>query len=239
MPTSSEMRALKLLVERWNAVKAQLDQLHMPQARPDDAYRIFNHIEPKIAGEVGFSVGPVVFNLPERANGRPDLFVVLLGRLHFDELKITNDSKLQIVNFATQVAYFRQKDNDLVHVYGAHYDFALNEIGHPAFHAQMRSYCERYQDVANSFDMTCTPTDRVKDILRNVRLPSAHMDFFSYVLQLSADHLIDRTSGEADLQAFRELKQAAAIVLGAAFRVPQLANTAAQACLKANHWYPL
>lgn len=240
MANQIEQRALKLLIERWNAIKTHLNRLNMPNTRPDDGQAIFALIDyPKTAGEIGFKVKSVVFNLPESANGRADLFVVVRGRLYFDEAAVRDNKLLRTLNFGTEAAYFRKKGNELAHVYGAHYDFALNKIGHPAFHAQMKSYAERFHKVAEYFDMAeCTTKDLVEGVLRTVRLPSAQMDFFSFVLQLCADHLMHEKSGKEDQAAFGDLRVESAAIHGAAYRVPQLANPAAQACLRANHWYP-
>ena len=237
MPNRFERRAIKLLVERWDAVGNQFGRLKMPCARPNDGYQIFSLIAPqRTAGEIGFEIKPVVFNLPERANGEAVLFVVVRGKLYFDEAAI-KQNVLRTLDFATEAAYFRKKADELEHVYGAHYDFARNEVGHPAFHAQMKSFAERFHQVTSAFEMTCTSKDLVDGVLRTVRLPSAQMDFFSFILQLCADHLIDKNSGPEELSAFRDLKSASAEIKGAAFLVPWLAKPAAQACLRANHWY--
>jgi hypothetical protein len=235
-----ETKTLKLVMERWNLAMAQFARLNMPRVLPGDAHAIFSIVNyPKTPDEIGIEVKPVVFNLPERANGSPNLFVVVEGRISFDESAIQNDKSLRTMGFNTRAAYFRKKADELEHVYGAHYDFAPDEIGHPAFHAQMRSYLGHNQWVVKYFEMTeCTSNDRVDRLLRNVRLPTAQMDFFSFVLQLCADHLLSKDSGEEERAAFGSLKTASASIRGAAFRVPRLANPATQECLRANHWYP-
>jgi hypothetical protein len=239
MANTLEWRAKKLLVERWNACKTSFSRLNMPGLRPTDGEEIFSLIDyPKVAGQIGFNVKSVVFNLPERANGSPDLFVVVHGRLYFDEDSIRLNL-LRTSNFATEAAYFKKKSDELIHVYGAHCDFAQDVSGHPAFHVQMRSFAGQFDQVAKYFNMTDVASrDLMGGVLRNVRLPSAQIDFFSLVLQLCADHLIDENSGAEELMAFSDLMKASAEIHGAAYLVPQLSNPSAQACLRANHWYP-
>jgi len=240
MANPLEQRARKLLVERWNAVKETLGRLNMPDPRPEDAWSLFLLMDPQPnPDEIGFEVRPVVFNFRERANHRTaDMYVVVCGRLYFDGAWIRENSLLRTRNFATEVAYFRMNNDGLDHVYGAHYDFEPNKAGHPVFHAQMRSFCERFQQIVDLYEFECKPNDLIPGVLRTVRLPSAQMDFFSFVLQLCADHLINEESGQEELAAFKDLRTASAAIQGAGFRFPGFADPAVRGCMRANHWYP-
>ena len=230
-----EQTAQKLLVEQWNAIHTQLGRLSLPAARPNDAYRIFSLIEDqKVEGQVGFEINPVTFHVPERANQTANLYIVARGRIYLDIAELEHQ-KVKTVQFGTEVGYFRKKDKTLEHVFGAHYDLAASEIGHPLFHAQMRSYSERGAVAAEEFQLDCTPSDLVKGVLRTIRLPIAQMDFFSLVLQITADHLMSRDSGEEEKQAFAQMRRLNQTMQGAGHLWPSLAS--APPCMRSFHWY--
>jgi hypothetical protein len=230
-----EERALRSLISQWENVKMLLDQLRLPAARPDDGYAIFSLIrDPQLSGQIGFDIAPVTFNVPERATQSPNLYIVADGRIYLDEQALRTERALRILNFATQVGYFRKARNGLDHIYGAHYDFTLDEIGHPIFHAQMRSFNEHASYIAQ-FQPECASTDYMKHVLRTVRLPSAQMDFFSLVLQICADHLMSKDSGKEERETFSKLRDLSRKIQGAG----HLAAAFLQAppCMRSLHWY--
>jgi hypothetical protein len=233
-----EQKALKSLVEQWNNVMTHLEKLRLPAARPDDGYRIFSLIEhPKVAGQIGFEVAPVTFNVPERAYASPDIFIVAKGRIYLDEDALKTQKALKTVNFATEVGYFRKSKTkaELDHIYGAHYDFSFDEIGHPIFHAQMKSYNERACYVTEEFQLDCTSNDLIKHVLRTVRLPIAQMDFFALVLQICADHLMSKDSPPEEIEAFADLRKVSRAIQGAGHLCANL--SAAPPCMRSVHWY--
>ena len=59
------------------------------------------------ANTVRVDCGPVVFKLCERANGFPDLYVVVEGWIRMEEA--TTGLPLRTRNFATRVGYFRSR----------------------------------------------------------------------------------------------------------------------------------
>jgi hypothetical protein len=236
-----EARGQKLLIEQWNAMKAKLDQLGRPVVRPDDGYRIFSLIEddPRTpAGQIAYCVDPVVFQVPERASDHAsNMFIVVKGRIYLDNNALKNDKVLKTMNFGTEVGYFRFKDNKLNHVYGAHYDFSLNEVGHPVFHGQMRSFNDRCAVVSENYEgIGAESLDYMEKVLRNVRLPTAQMDFFGVVLQIAADHLMNKDSSEEQKGIFEELCELSKEIQGAAHRWLELKE--AGSCMRARHWYP-
>jgi hypothetical protein len=237
---------LQTLVQQWGEVTAALAKMgRSVSVRPDDGWRIFKPVD----GSPGeFEIGPVVFNLPEvtRARGPRnlrrevalDLFIVVHGTivLRPDE----NSARgLLTEKFMTRVAYFRRQAAGLSHVYGTHCDFSLNEVGHPVFHSQLRSYCEYSKYVREQFEVAGTDDeDCVRGLLQNVRVPTAQLDVFSVFLQICADHLLGQSSGEEEKRAFDILKSKGGFLRGAAAQAPHLMSEAATSCYRATHWYP-
>lgn len=234
--TPIELRGQRLLVEQWSTVITQLGRLNLPDARPSDGHRIFTLLEwPKIPGQVAFTVNPVTFNVPERADGAANIYIVAKGRIYLDEVALRTQRMLKTVSFATEVAYFRMSSGRLNHVYGAHYDFSLGEIGHPIFHAQMKSFNDCGQLVSDAFTLDCESDDHMGKILRTVRVPTAQMDFFALVLQICADHLMSKNSSDEQLEIFEDLRKASYSIQGAGHLWTQL--TDAPPCMRTQHWY--
>lgn len=233
---SVEIQAKRLLVDQWNNVVTQLGRLNVPDTRPIDGHQIFVLIDyPKVEGQIAFTVNPVTFNVPERADGSADMYITVKGRIYLDEEAVRTNRKLTTVSFGTEVAYFRMRQGKLNHVYGAHYDFSLNEIGHPIFHAQMKSFVERGQLVSDIFTLDCESEDQIANVLRTVRVPTAQMDFFALVLQICADHLMSKNSSAEQRDAFEDLRQASYSIQGAGHLWAQLAD--APPCMRTQHWY--
>ena len=234
--TPIELKARNLLVCQWANVLTQLERLSLPEARPIDGYQIFDLIDhPKVDGQIGFNIAPVTFKVPERAHGSPDMYIVAQGRIYLDQAAIKESKKLKTVRFATEVGYFRMATGELNHVYGAHYDFSFNEIGHPVFHAQMKSYNERGQWVSDAFQLDCESKDHMAHVLRTVRLPTAQMDFFALVLQICADHLMSKDSGVEQREAFENLRKVNHSIQGAGHLWGRLVD--APSCMRSQHWY--
>lgn len=231
-----EIKAKRLLVDQWSNVVTQFGRLNLPDTRPIDGHQIFSLIEhPKVEGQIAFTVNPVTFNVPERADGSPDMYITVKGRIYLDEAAVKTQSKLTTVSFGTEVAYFRMRQGKLNHVYGAHYDFSLNEIGHPIFHAQMKSFADRGQLVSDTFTLGCAYEDHIANVLRTVRVPTAQMDFFALVLQICADHLMSKNSSVEQREAFEDLRKASYSIQGAGHLWTQL--TQAPPCMRTQHWY--
>jgi hypothetical protein len=231
----------RLLIAQWNAMKAKLDQLGQYVVRPDDGFRIFRLMEndPRTpAGQIAYWVDPVVFQVPERANDLSNnMFIVVKGRIYLDIGPLKIEKALKTMNFGTEVSYFRFKQEKLNHVYGAHYDFSFNEVGHPVFHSQMRSFNDRSTVVSENYSGIDTESlDHMAMVLRNVRLPTAQMDFFGVVLQIAADHLMNKFSNDDQKRVFEALCDISKDIQGAAHRWSELSE--AGSCMRARHWYP-
>lgn len=233
---------LQRMHNQWRETKAALASFSgSPIVRPDNEWDLLHHTGATTGDVLHFELRPVVFHLPERPNRLfPNLFVAAQGRIAIENGDCDHDSDSLVThNFSTEVGYFRQKDGGLEHVFGAHYDFARDEVGHPAFHAQMKSFADDFAPlIVREFGVAGIQDDHVEGILQGVRLPTAQMDFFSFFLQVFADHLLWANSSVAEKSAFNLLLQESIRLKGAAWRVPRLAMPPAPQCYRAGHWYP-
>lgn len=101
----------------------------------------------------------------------------------------------------------------------------------------MRSYPERVEHLEAQYQLGVTaPTDHVKDVLRTAHLPSGQMDFFTFLVQIAADHLISHDSGKEDRAAFDALRQQTTAFKGVGSLLPKLTQAA---CTRGIHWYPV
>jgi len=234
-------KILQHLVLQWENVKTSLSRMHAAtEVKPHDGYAIFKEEPHQPDGVIAFGLAPVVFRLPERANHvHPSLFVVVQGRLCFDRVSYEAGELLRTLGFSTQAGYFRL-NNNLKHVYGAHFDFSRNDLGHPVFHAQMKSFKELARHAIEFYSLENTePDDCIAGILKSVRLPCAQMDMFSLFLQIFADHLLYQGSGEEEKIAFGELLKKSCFLQGAGFQFERLGTPQARECYRALHWYPI
>ena len=205
--------------------------------KPDDGWSIFK-VSKVCGNRVEFDLAPVVFNLPERHDHTtPNLYVVMRGKLCIapDD---SDEGLLVTRSFASEVGYFLQRMRQVQHLYGAHYDFVLEDPRHPVFHAQLKSFCEMFEFVRNQFHIEGEPEDFVKGMLSGVRVPCAQMDIFSLFLQVCADHLMGSGVGPEERRAFGELLRVNEFLKGAAWQASRLSSDAAVSCYRAMHWYP-
>lgn len=221
----------------WQGIQAAIKQMHpSSQTRPRSASDIFS----PDAGSSGpkFNVGPVVFHVPERANGsEPKLYVAISGWISFGA-PLASDPRRTTLQFGTQVGYFRVKGEQLVHIYGVHYDMDETLPGHPVFHAQMSSQVGLGAEVSRLFRLQLdTGDDLPGALLRNVRTPTAQMDAFSVITQIGADHLVSEASGPEVHAAFAKLRDACDFFMGAAGRLAYLSSLPATHCYRSTHWY--
>jgi hypothetical protein len=229
------------LVTQWQVVVNTIEKLSpVASVRPDDGYALFQATRYSSPNIVGFELAPVVFNLPERANQRDaDLFIVVVGQLEIRLGESSNSKVLKTHSFTTRAGYFRRKNNELRHVYGAHYDFAINQVGHPTFHAQLRSFSELSTHIVQKYDQNDMRTvDSMEGLLKTVRLPTAQMDFFSLFLQICADHLLYEQSDPEAVEAFSTLLTKSEFLQGAGYQCNHLTVESAYSCYRSRHWYP-
>lgn len=227
------------LIEQWNALRAELQRLHhIAEIRPDDV-DVFQVLEGSSDETAAFELRPVVFNLPERATHTDNnLFIVVQGRLSFDRQTFRDEKRLLTHRFATETGYFRRTSNSLTHVFGAHFDFSADEVGHPAFHVQFKSFAELSDHVQQQYRLNLPLSDAVKGVLKTVRIPTAQMDVFSLFVQICADHLLHKDSNAQEIEAFDTLLTKSRFCQGAGFQFTRLGTDEARACYRARHWYP-
>ncbi|MFZ5616469.1 MAG: hypothetical protein ACOZAA_03990 [Pseudomonadota bacterium] len=222
----------------WKEMYAGVQRMFQASTIAPSAFaEIFQPSENAPDNEVRLTVRPFVVAVPERASHQKiELFVCVEGFIGFDKAELRNKN-LRTMNFSTRVGYFRYKPNELVHVFGAHFDFDEITPGHPIFHAQMGPQLQMCESVKKAATSVAEPTNVIEGILKNVRMPSAQMDAFSVLLQICADHLIDNNSSQVVKDEFLSLTRACDFFLGAAHRFPSLTAEKAAKCYRSLHWY--
>lgn len=237
-----EFKAISKLEAMWSATYAQLKQMKMSaEVKPDNGWDLFKAIQDHDhPNEVCIGLNPMVINVPERADDTSmDMFIVLTGRMTFDRARLAADELLTL-SFSTEAGYFRMRhDGSLRHEYGAHYDFSLNEAGHPVFHAQMKNMINFGSNIRDYLgDDQIRINDGIPNLLATVRLPCAQMDMFAFILQICADHLIAKSAQREVKVAFNELVITSTNIKGAAHRCAHVTRDAVRNCLRSYHWYP-
>lgn len=231
-------RALKLIGEAWTEVIYRMSQMNQASLiKPKTHSEIFTLDEGAPDDEVKLNFGPIVFNVPERPNkDTPNLFVVVKGWLIIEPPEV-GQKNLRTKNFGTEVAYFRKKEKNLAHIYGAHFDMDEHSPGHPIFHAQFGPKQDFIGAIHDLFKRDEEILNQVGEMLRTVRTPTAQMDIFSVITQICADHLMNKDSGHDVKNAFAQLRESSNILIGAAHRLPFLSDASAARCYRASHWY--
>jgi hypothetical protein len=234
-------RVFSLLTKEWSEVVATLQKMNpRAEVRPTDPWSAFDVMTSAAENTIRVRLNPVVFNLPERADDlNLQLYITVDGYVTFDRDLFIASGVMRTREFGTRVAYFRAMNSGLKHVFGVHYDFSRDEIGHPVFHAQMRSLSafsghvrELYTVGGDSLE------DSIEGVLKTVRVPTAQMDMFSLFLQVCADHLLHAASGVEERDAFNAFLERSAFLQGAGFQFGRLGTDAARVCYRARHWYP-
>jgi len=230
------------LVEQLEAVRDAIPRLNnSATVVPSDFQAIFQETR-NDAQVVEYEIRPFMLIMPERADDTTaEMHIVLSGRIGIDKDHFNQHGQLRTVSFATEVGYFRLKnDGTLQHVFGAHYDLTENEIGHPAFHAQLKHKFEFADVVQRKYTgQTLDPKNLMENLLKTARLPSAQMDVFSLLLQAVADHLMSpEVSTDEDKRVFSGLLGKNKQIQGRAYSIPRLQEQSAVICYRSVHWYP-
>jgi hypothetical protein len=232
----------RALVLQWEAVRACIERLNnSAKVEPSDPLGLFKIIESD-ANVVEFEIGRTLLIFPERANDTStQMHIVITGRLSIDKIHFQAHGQIRTVNFKSEAGYFRLKrDGTLQHVFGAHYDLTEDEIGHPAFHAQLKSFLDFADVVKCRYESsTLNVTNEMNNVLKTVRLPSAQMDYYSVLIQAIADHLISQShSTTENIATFRDLLAKNKSIQGRAYQIPRLQAQNAITCYRSVHWYP-
>ena len=233
-------QALKSLHLAWHAKVEGMRQLNqVSMVRPRNAEGVIRLGECVTGDIVKVDCGPAVFKLCEKAGGRPDMYVVVSGSIC---LRGSSQSpgRLQTMWFGTRVGYFRWRNGRLMYVHGVHYDMDERGGGHPVFHGQLGRAGEFASVVEDQFRLGGEVVDCVGPVLRNVRTPTAQMDFFSVCTQLCADHLMAVSpigNPPQVIAAFDGVRSACDVLQGAAHRLSYLNAGHAPSSYRSSHWY--
>lgn len=207
--------------------------------RPNTFDDIFHFTAPPHADQIALEMKPVVFQVPERADQASRMiYVAVEGRLSFNRQAIGQDEYLA-TSFATHVGYFRYKNRSLTHCYGAHYDLDASKPGHPVVHQQFQTMEHLGAVVEERFSLVVEErVDLVKPLFRQVRVPTAHIDGFSILVQICADHLLHKGSSAADVGSFKKVLQSCNVYKGVGHQIAYLNSGNAPICYRSLHWYP-
>lgn len=237
-----EVQALRRLHAAWLAKVRGMTEINqvsrvLPSA-PGEVFEVDRADTEGTTDTVKVDCGPVVFNLCERAGGRPDLYVGVQGWIRM-EARDDAQTPLQTVGFGTRVGYFRRRSARVEHVFGVHYDMDKESDGHPVFHGQAGTMDRFIATLKARFHIEAEVDNVVAKLLRNVRMPTAQMDFMSVLTQLCADHLMgSKDEREAEMMsAFESVRSACDFLLGAGHMLPQLNAGRATRCYRSSHWY--
>lgn len=183
-------------------------------------------------------MNPIALQVPERGDHpRLNIYIALCGYFYFDT-RALKDKQLVITKFGTRVAYFRKVQGRFDHVFGAHFDFSENELGHPVFHGQIKNLQDMFDVISSLLNVEGDVETGLPKVLSTVRVPTAQLDVFSLLLQVFADHLLTKRSTPEEKAAFNQLLSLAASVRGAGHLIRRLAADHVESCMSAWHWYP-
>lgn len=232
----------RALIAHWEAVRLCVERLNnSASVIPADAAGLFR-VSHSDADVLAFDIGETLLILPERAKQVSNpMHIVVKGRLTIDKKHFMTSEQLRTTHFQSEAGYFRLKtDGTLQHVFGAHYDLTQNEVGHPAFHAQLKSFLGFADIVQLRYaDTPLNVTNAMENVLKTVRLPSAQMDYFSLLIQAVADHLMSpNSSSTEDVNSFQALLGKSKSFQGRAYDIARLQEPSATACYRSVHWYP-
>ena len=233
-------RALNSLYTAWTKKIQGMQRMDQgTMVRPSTPQQVIR-VDQEVTGSIAkLDCGAAVFKLSERANAVPQMYVVVEGSICVRASDSTGTA-FQTMGFRTRVGYFRSKGDRLKHVYGVHYDMDERGDGHPVFHAQLRPAREFASVIQKEFQLNAELDDHVQPMLRNVRTPTAQMDFFSVCTQLCADHLMrgNPTDNHPDvIAAFAGVRSACDFLQGAAHGMTYLNDGRAAGCYRSYHWY--
>ncbi|MEA3052160.1 MAG: hypothetical protein QOG72_1063 [Sphingomonadales bacterium] len=222
----------------WNSFLSEIEAMG-GQARPKHPSDVFSY---GVTDE-GYLVtlAPITLRLKEKAAASECvLFVTVEGCLLFPRNAHRND--MRVVKYQTRAGYFRVLDGGkLKHVYGVHYDHDDDLPAHPVYHSQMSTMASFVQHVNAAWNaqyQAIEPDlDLMKGLLRNVRIPTAHMDPFSVLLQIASDHLVSEVSDAQVTSAYDRLRGALSTFRSSRDGAVRLDAAIDQHCFRSGHWY--
>lgn len=237
---NDEGRLNRLLERAWNDACSSARKIQQGiSIRPAAYADVFHFIASDDANRIALKMKPVVFHVPERGDWpSKQIYVVVEGELTFDRAALRADQYLA-TSFKTHVGYFRHKGRELAHIYGAHYDVDEGMIGHPVFHHQIQTMAALGEALEAQFALPIdSRPDLVQHLFRQARVPTAHVDVFSIIAQICADHLLHKGSGAGEKGSFKRVLQSCNVYKGVGHRVARLNSGDAPTCYRSLHWYP-
>ena len=231
-------RALRMFCNAWQNNIMNIRRMgQVTDVKPLDPQRVFTATESETDGTLRIDCGPAAFMLSEKPNSTSTIYVGVKGWISVNETG-QEDVPFYTMDFGTKVAYFRSNKDGVAHIYGVHYDMDTTGAGHPVFHSQFQPMTELFEIVRDQLGICGEPEDCVGRVLRNVRTPTAQMDFFSVFTQLCADHLMRAKHEKGDVTgAFKRIRTACDFMRGAAYKRTKLNSELAATCYRSVHWY--
>lgn len=227
----------KVINLAWNAVQSELTNMG-GEAKPKTAPDVFSYEVTEAGVEV--TMAPVTLRLKERAATESVLFVTVEGVIIFPSDADKKDMRAS--KYETRAGYFREIDGTrLKHIYGVHYDHDDEKPAHPVYHSQMKSMAKFVSDINAAYRLNFSALDDegdlVRSILRNVRIPTAHMDPFSVLIQIVGDHLVSGVDDDKVTAAYERLRQKLSSFRSMPTAANRLEAVTQQSCFRSSHWY--
>ena len=240
MGKSSRATAKNTINRAWSAVYARIRRLDSNVTiKPKMSADIFV-IDDQVQDGIHFKIKPIVLTVPQKIASRSGrrLYVVVEGKIVFTPEQ--RSGLFTTSSFATNIGYFRETGDKIQHVYGAHFDFEPNLVAHPVFHSQIASNIGLFDVVRryhyNIMELQPGP-DLMKQVLGNVRLPTAQMDFFAVLLQVCSDHLINGNLDKSQHSDYEKLRKDSSFFLGYGANHTGLLNSRSDKCHRSPYWY--
>ena len=236
---SIALTAKRMLSTAWSEIHGHLRKINKNiPLRPKSPSEVVS-LKTKTTDTATFDLGPIVFFLPYKAAGKSTarIYAVIAGELTLED--VPEYTRLRTKCYGTRIAYFQPQNRFLRHVFGAHYDFDPR-LGHPVFHAQITSHPDYAKIVASQFSNAPGLNgleDRVKDVFRSVRMPTAQMDFFAVILQVCSDHLINEHTSETIQEHYRNMRTACHPFASYGLGHNGLQTSISDQCFRSVHWY--
>lgn len=239
MGRNYKANAMQVVSNAWLAVSAQIRRLDSRVTiKPKMSADIFV-IDDKVQDGIHFEIKPIVLRVPQKISSKRSgcLYIVIKGKIVF-ALEQKN-GRFTTSSFATNIGYFRETNDKIQHVYGAHFDFSPSMVAHPVFHSQIATHVDLFQVVREQHHNVMeldTEADLMSRVLGNVRLPTAQMDFFAVLLQVCSDHLINEMSESSKHFGYEKLREASSFFFGYGVHAG-LRNSSNDNCYRSPYWY--
>lgn len=240
MTKVTKSTALKEVQTTWTNIFGLLRNIDRSVlVRPQSPTDIFQVDDDYVDG-IRVNISPVVFYVPYKASTSrtSNTFIVVSGQIDF--CNEAEDRKLLTASFSTRVGYFLESGADLEHVYGAHYDFDAELIAHPVFHSQLSTHAQFLEEIKHRYQSkmkSVLSADYMEKVPGIYRIPTAQMDFFSVVLQICSDHMINSESRKKEVREYNRLIEYCKFIVGFGADHTGLKASRERSCSRSPYWY--